>query len=469
MSQRHRSYFPQDDGPERDGDGSMIGVDMRRDAVVLGAGLAALARNMRFDQQTPETRLGPGVLRWGNAYAAPFPLEFPIVFDVLVGFGDVFGAGVWYDKAGTEWVLLAVRDAVYIGREGFPMVRLEIPAGEVNEEACFFVQAIDEVYLFRGPRKRTLRWAKNYLQAAPWYEGFTYLEADPIEGTAQIPDAFNAVAMSDRLFVPLGRDGFVASDLLDFVRYSLTDGIKRGLDTADRLVRLYPYGNTTLTCFGHRSIALFMSVTGDLSQMYRDELTRELGLAAPLSVATVGADVFFLSHDGVYTVRQVLDNRLQGTSRPLSEPIQPLINRIQWNHVEQAVAAYWNNRYFLAVPLDESDINNAVLVYDVLNGAWAGLDDGPVIHPKGFVKANVRGRQRLLMVDYDGLVYLYEEHYGDEGAGGFVEIESELLTRGYLCGTAEEKLWGRATLDLETWRPSYSIGAHSPNTAEVTP
>lgn len=467
MSQRHRSYFPHDEGALHDGDGSMIGVDMRRDPVVLGNGLAALARNMRFDQQTPETRLGPGLLRWGNSYGAAFPLEFPLTWDLLVGFDDVLGAGVWYDLAGTEWVLMATRDAVYIGRESFPLVRLSLPDGEINEEACFFVQAVDEVYLFRGPRKRTLRWAKNYLQAPPWYEGFTYLVADPIAGTAQIPDAFNAVAMSDRLFVPLGREEFVSSDILDFRRYSLTDGVHRATDTADRLVRLFPFGNTTLTCFGERSVTLFMSVTGDLSQMYRDELTRELGLAAPLSVATVGADVFFLSSDGVYTVRQVLDNRLQGTSRPLSEPIQPLINRIQWRHVEQAVAAYWNNRYFLAVPLDESEINNAVLVYDVLNGAWCGADDGPTIHPKAFVKASVRGRQRLLMFDYSGLVYLYEEHLGDEGGAGFVEIESELLTRGYLCGSTEEKLFGRATLDLETWRPAYSIAAESPNTAEA--
>ena len=78
---------------------------------------------------------------------------------------------------------------------------------------------------------------------------------------------------------------------------------------------------------------------------------------------------------------------------------------------ETACAAYWQNKYYLSVPLDGSQQNNAVLVYDFLNKAWAGYDEGDAVKIKYFFVADFQGTESLYYVDYTGVVGLYE--YGE--------------------------------------------------------
>lgn len=463
---RYRDTYPQDEPALKDGDGEFLGVDMRRDPIAVEPGLGAFGRNVRFDRRSVDPRKGLGLVRWANDYATPFPLQFPLVFDELGGFGAIYGAGVFADPAGTTWTMFAGADRVWITRDGFAgPVPLELPAGETIDAPCLFIQGGRSMYLFRGRDARTLRWTHGYLTSPPWYPAWTFVDdTDLVEGTLAIPDAATAVLMSDRFFVPISRDEFVASDLLEYERYAAALArfrVGNGA-TGERLKRLYPYGTTTLLAFTDRSIYPFLNVTGDLADMAQDDSLGELGLAASNSLAKIGTDIFFLAPNGVTTIKQAFDNKLKGVAETLSEPIQPLIDRISWRAVEGAVGAYWGDKYYLGVPLDGSSTNNAVLVYDCLKKRWCGYDDGEPIAPRHFLKAQHRGRERLLMVDYAGVVSVYEDQLEDETTAGFVPIESEFLTRGYLCKEPDEKLFQVAKLDVETWQPSYSVAAEIP-------
>jgi len=82
------------------------------------------------------------------------------------------------------------------------------------------------------------------------------------------------------------------------------------------------------------------------------------------------------------------------------------------------VATYWNNRYYLAVPLDSSSDNNAVLVYNFILKNWESVD----VYPSGFdvfdfligKKDNLR---RMFAVDTEQGVFLMEQlNYDEYGA-----------------------------------------------------
>jgi hypothetical protein len=64
----------------------------------------------------------------------------------------------------------------------------------------------------------------------------------------------------------------------------------------------------------------------------------------------------------------------------LSEPIQPVIDRINPDLADDSVGIYFDNRYWLALPLD-SEVgagdamgNNAILVYNFINQGWESVD-----------------------------------------------------------------------------------------------
>ena len=96
-------------------------------------------------------------------------------------------------------------------------------------------------------------------------------------------------------------------------------------------------------------------------------MSRSYGCIAAKSVATVGKDIWFLDRSGVRSLAVTESGKVQGVDKPVSDAIQPLIDRINWSSAGKAVAAYHNNRYFIAVPIDGATENNAILVYDFRN------------------------------------------------------------------------------------------------------
>jgi hypothetical protein len=80
--------------------------------------------------------------------------------------------------------------------------------------------------------------------------------------------------------------------------------------------------------------------------------------------------VIFLSDNGVYFLQpqpaSAESMKLLTMADPISAPIDDVIQRINRTYAHRSVATYWNNRYYLAVPLDGSVDNNAVLVYNFI-------------------------------------------------------------------------------------------------------
>jgi len=151
--------------------------------------------------------------------------------------------------------------------------------------------------------------------------------------------------------------------------------------TDDKVVGLFSFADEKLVAFNRNSIFIF----GDLTTLpgTKELVTQELGLVARNSVVQVGNQIIFLSDNGVYGVSfQDLYN-LRGNDVPLSEPIQNIFDDINKDQWDRSVGVYFDNRYYLAVPLNNgelsnfqpSDNNNCILIFNFLNKKWESIDN----------------------------------------------------------------------------------------------
>jgi hypothetical protein len=169
-----------------------------------------------------------------------------------------------------------------------------------------------------------------------------------------------------------------ASDYLSYTRYQpVLSNFRINQGSDDKLVALWKFDQTTLLCFKESSVYAVRNIVGNLSDIYLDEITRTFGLVSAKAVTTVGRDVWFLSDQrGIVSLQLHESGKLQGQDLPASDAIQPLIDRVNWDYAHKAVAAYWGNRAYWALPIDGATECNVVAVYDFRNGAWSGYDKG---------------------------------------------------------------------------------------------
>lgn len=258
-------------------------------------------------------------------------------------------------------------------------------------------------------------------------------------------------------FVDRGiRDELVASDILDSDTYDpISNQFRITPGTADYIVALHPYSDDKLLVLNRNSLHQIQGTRGSLEDTTVNELTREIGCLARRSVVTQGNAIFFLSDNGVYVLEFFNDYNLRGMEKPLSEAIQPYIDRISTTLAMDAVGTYYDNRYWLAVPLDstpgQGDAvgNNAILVFNMLNREWESIDtfgDTSFII-ENFIIGTAGIRNDLYAITATGGIHVLnrlDEDYDNiatnlvTGSAQF-PINARLSTRAYMCGTMERK------------------------------
>jgi hypothetical protein len=203
------------------------------------------------------------------------------------------------------------------------------------------------------------------------------------------PPTSRAIYHKNRLYCKYSKDEICVSDYLpnssgdwkfDLTIQALT--INQG-DEQD-IVGFYPWTRDEILVFKTNSIyaAKFADNTSSpsviLSESYVRTLTFDLGCVSARSVANVGGVVFFLSSKGIYALEPQLDTNLLSNTLPLSINIQKYINRINQKFVHRAVGIVYNGRYYLGVPVDNSEYINHVFVYNINNKMWESVDTYPI-------------------------------------------------------------------------------------------
>ena len=256
-------------------------------------------------------------------------------------------------------------------------------------------------------------------------------------------------------------DEVIASDILDQNTYDqILDGFRIASGGADYVVAIQPFAEDNVIVFNRNTIHLIRGVSQALSEVTVQEVTREVGCIARKTVVQVGNQVLFLSDNGVYSVDfQDLYN-LRGASVPMSEAINPLIKRINTTYIANSVAIYHDNRYYIAVPLDTSTENNAILVYNFLNQGWESLDTIEQVgwNVRNLIRAGAGGINSLYAINKNGGIHTLDSREDDldylnlqvGGTPSGFPVNSELKTRQYTGGTMDRKRFNAFELQAQS-------------------
>ena len=397
--------------------------------------------------------------------------------------GTIYGASNFETPNGVEHLIIATSQGIFAtspdsfseevkvngylyGNASYPTI--------TNGAKVRFVQCFNNLIMFRGDDLPPLVLTQNILDGFQSISQTDTPEADENEsdGTEQIPNSTTGLFFGNRLIIPFGRDEVAVSDYLNYTRYQpIRSAFRVNTGSSDKLVGVFKFDPNTLLVFKEASVYAVRNVYGDLADAQLDQLTDQYGCAAERSIVSAGSDVIFLSDQrGVVSLRQSVAGETQSVDVPLSQPIQPIIDRIDWTKAGDAVGAYSNNRYYLAVPLrgvnETASGNNAILVYDFLTKAWSGVDFIDGIGIKDFFFVNYKGAKRLFVLTNDGQILLYDDpQYGgidDQTIGSnnktsHTVIEGRLLTRGFTCGVPDKKRFTASFARVEVYGGAYTI------------
>ena len=257
-------------------------------------------------------------------------------------------------------------------------------------------------------------------------------------------------------------DEIIISDILDSDTYDQIYGQYRfNAGTADFNVGLHSFSDDKLLVFNRSSIHLVSGAGAGASVQL---ITNEVGCVARNSIIQVGNNVLFLSDNGVYGANfQDLYN-LRGNEVPLSSPIDPLIKRINRAVWDKSIGVYFDNRYYLAVPLDGSQVNNAILIFNFINKQWESIDTTEDVNwnianlivagkkaDRAVYAVNTLGGLHKLDARVDAVDLLATEIpvQGQEETVTH-NIPASVTTRQFTLGTMDRKRWNNFELHVQS-------------------
>jgi hypothetical protein len=255
-------------------------------------------------------------------------------------------------------------------------------------------------------------------------------------------------------------DEVIASDILDSDTYDQIYAQYRfNAGEADFTVGMHSFSEDNLMVFNRNSIHLISNTTS-LQTASTKLLTDEVGCVARQSIQQVGNQVIFLSDNGVYSTQFFDEYNLRGTETPLSEPINETIKRINKDQSTQAVAVYFDNRYFIAVPLDDALRNNAILIYNFLNKQWESIDsvDSEDWDVENLIVSGEGSQRGVYAINRLGGIHKIDARLqGDDlinvsigGSNETKDVKGSITTRQYTFGNMTRKNWKEFQMHVES-------------------
>jgi len=247
-------------------------------------------------------------------------------------------------------------------------------------------------------------------------------------------------------YVPPNSNVIVCSNILDPLTYDPTLQNIITLDpvTSDVITGLAIWQDQSLIGFRNGAAAQVGSgIQVPIVDWQINWVSRQTGAVNHGTIQQCGLDVYFLSETGrgVYAVSQMPTSDQLGVQAPLSMPIQNTIKRINWAVARTtARAIVWADLYLLAVPLDNSNVNNWILVYSIALGTWQGaweLESAPKTFSRDATNPN---QTNLLVGMANGILadwtYPPQRQYYDLELDGTTQrrYSSSTMTRSFTFG-----------------------------------
>jgi len=187
------------------------------------------------------------------------------------------------------------------------------------------------------------------------------------------------------------RNTLYASDILDPEIWKTTNSIIVGGDDGEDIVAIQPFYGFQIIVFKRNKIYLVdvtpvtttttgtsvLSLVNSAAEWTVQTISNKIGCIAGRSISLVNKDVFFLANDGIRSVSRSMADDFSTVGLTISEPVKDVIARINRSFIETCNAAFHNNRYLLAVPLDTATKPSHILVYNSIFNSFEGLWEIP--------------------------------------------------------------------------------------------
>lgn len=449
--------------PLFDGDKGFIGFNSRDNPQTLEQGTLSLCQNFRLNRGVAESR--KGLQRMTPGGDTNFAIYYSTVAKDFLG-NDVI---LWLTQTRLYIYNTLTNSRSYVNLPSFTI--------DSNEIIDSF-QANGEVYFLRGESLTPFKWNGN-----------TTISLVPAGvHTYDMPRGIQGLYLSNRAVVQKNRDEIAVSHYLDMTHFESLDVFKINDGSNDEIVAIAPWVLNEFVIFMRNRIyyASFGAgayASGDApipADSYVKVMATDIGCIAKNSVAQAAGGMLFLSDGGVYMMTPQAATTPEGMrmgvmGQPLSAPVDDIIQRINRTYVSKAVGKYFNNRYYLAIPIDGATDNNIIIIYNFLNKQWESIDTFNTDMDIAFMLTAVYGgRNRLFVVDRQQGLFLTEEltdgdHYDnsttnntlpeelpfilydslDPDAFTRYPIDSKIVTRSYNFGFSEDKRYSQVEIDLK--------------------
>jgi len=271
------------------------------------------------------------------------------------------------------------------------------------------------------------------------------------------------------------RDEIVSSDIMDFNTFDVIGNqFRPTAGQSDFTVQLTPFTKDSLVIFNRKSIHLMTGISGSLADVSTNVVTTEIGCSARKTVVQVANQIMFLSDQGIYSVEFLDEYNLRGTGTPISETIQPYIDRINQEYAHLSCAVYFNNRYWIALPINSSvsagDATklNTIIVYNFINGGFESID---TVNSTEFAIRELlvgrEGAQNALYVSTEeGGVHKVDAVEGGDvvsltagqAENKTIKVVSQVTTRQYDADQLDRKMFSRAEFHIKSGSETVTDG-----------
>ena len=170
------------------------------------------------------------------------------------------------------------------------------------------------------------------------------------------------------------RNTLYASDILDASIWDAANSVIVNADDGDEITAIVPYYENRIIVFKKRRIFQVTSPPDMTSaaDWVIQLISNNTGCVAEGSAVQVNSDIFFLSDDGIRSLVRSAADDFTSVGLPLSEVVKDVIQEINVAEIGICTAAFYDNRYFLAVPTASNDFNDTIIVYNTVLGAFEG-------------------------------------------------------------------------------------------------
>jgi hypothetical protein len=206
------------------------------------------------------------------------------------------------------------------------------------------------------------------------------------------------------------RNTLYCSDILDASVWDSANSAVINADDGDEITAVVPYFDNRVIVFKNRRI-FQVTVPPDMqsgADWIISRISNNVGCVAEQTAVQVSKDILFLADDGIRSLVRSEADDITTVGLPLTEVIKDVVQDINTAERQNAAAAFYDNRYFLAVPTGSNDYNDTLIVYNTVLGAFEGIWSPQIMQ---FALTNFSGEGlRIVGKNKTGVMLKYNGH-----------------------------------------------------------